>query len=850
MSKNLHGLGQGALPIDGALDRIVNSLDVYTNLILRAPPGSGKTTRVPLALLNASWLGPKQSLLMLEPRRIAARSAARFMAKSLGERVGERIGYQVRFEQRISARTRICVITEGVLIARAQRDPELAGVAGIIFDEFHERSLEADLGLALSLDVQRSLRPDLRLLVMSATLDASALGALLDDAPEIQVPGASHPLTIRYHPARHGTDPYLAAIQALPTAMSDHPGDALVFMPGAREIDQTLTRLRALPALRECALHALHSRVKPSQQDRALLPDNNARRRVVVATNIAESSLTLDGIRIVIDTGVARRVQFDPNSGLTRLKTMRISRASALQRAGRAARQGSGLCIRLWSEAEHGQRLEHDPAAIRSSDLSQLVLELKRWGVHDPEALSWLDAPPAPAYAQASDLLRRLSAIDEAGAITQLGRQMSALPVHPRLAAMLVYAMESGDLVLGCDLAAVLETPGAMWDQGHPTRDLSAAAQALERCRRGDSSPATPLPLRHASELSTQLARRISPRGRPTSNSHANVGELLLHAYPDRVAQRRDERRGEYRLVTGRGARLPSDDGLANSDWLVIPDLDAGDRVGRVHAAAPVALKELRQHLSAGFTTHDITLFDPEAGRVLARREERFGELLISRDETQPVAVPTAIALLLQEIRRRGLELLTWDQAAMQTRARIACLHTWRPQGAWPSVTDPDLLANLETWLGPRLSDVRSVQALKRLKLAPALTAMLSAKEHDLLTQLAPTHLQVPSGSRIALHYQMDAPPVLAVKLQEMFGLHRSPTVCDGEISVTLHLLSPAGRPVQVTNDLASFWHSGYAQVRRELRGRYPKHPWPEDPLNAEATRASARSRRSKQRTR
>ena len=786
--------------------------------------------------MDSSWLGD-QRIVMLEPRRVAARAAARFMASSLGEAVGERVGFRVRFESAVSERTRVEVLTEGVLARRLQREPDLPGVGLVIFDEFHERSLEADLALALALDSRRGLREDLRLLVMSATLDAQPIARLLGAAPVIETAGRAHPVSIRHQGAGSGAPGPSTVAHAARAALAHGQGDVLVFLPGGREIRAVQSELGP-----DCGalVYPLHGSLPAAEQDRAIQPDPDQRRRVVLATNIAETSLTIEGVDTVVDSGLARRPRFHPNSGLSRLETVTISRASAQQRAGRAGRLGPGNAIRLWSEAEHARRPEHDAPEMLEADLCPLALELAAWGVSDPAMLEWLDPPPAGAWNQAVALLRLLAAVDAGGRITAAGRSMARIPTHPRLARMLIAAEGEGEITLAADLAAVLDGPDLPGAGAHGC-DLSERVRLLAGFRdAGRGRPETGLA--RAERIAAQL-RRAAGAPRAGHAPADDAGRLLLHGFPDRLAKRRSGARGSFLLASGRGVRLAEHDPLAGEDYLVVPDLDAGAVEARAFRAAAVLAADLHETLGERVERVRTVAWNPREEAVAGLDEERIGAIVLRARKASDVTPGEQVTAMLEGVRRLGLAALPWDADSRELAARIESLRGWQPQAGWPDLSTAALLACLEEWLGPFLTGITRREQLARVDLAAALRARLTGPLRARLDEGAPARLTVPGGSRVALQYRPGQAPVLAVKLQEMFGCTETPTVCWGQVPVQVHLLSPAGRPLHVTQDLRSFWRNAYPQVRREMRGRYPKHPWPEDPLTAVPTRHTRRRR-------
>ncbi|MCX5865185.1 MAG: ATP-dependent helicase HrpB [Deltaproteobacteria bacterium] len=829
------------LPIHEILPELRAKLINREAVVLSAPPGSGKTTVAPLALLDEPWLAGR-TILMLEPRRLAARLAATFMARQLGEEVGQTVGYRVRFEAKVSPATRVEVVTEGVLTRRMQDDPELSGVGLVIFDEFHERSLQADLALALCLDVMSGLRDDLKLLIMSATLDTVAVSRLLDNAPVVMGTGQSYAVGVEYGREGQLVQPREIAKQVAATihkALTEQPGDILAFLPGAAEIRFAQALLTtALPA-NEIAIHPLYGDLSLAAQTAAVQPDPNGRRRIILATPIAETSITIEGIHTVVDSGWKRSPQFDPNSGLSRLTTQRISHASATQRTGRAGRLGPGHCYRLWSMGEdHGLR-PFDPPEIMAADLCQLVLDLARWGVHTPDGLRWLDPPPAGHFAQAQSVLLALGALDPQGRITPLGRKMAELPAHPRLGHMLLAAAQHGATDLACDLAALLSERDIIKGRARST-DIEDRLHALAVFRTDGPAAAKALDAdtdacRRVVQTSKQLWEHLPKPGRG-KGEEVSAGELLALAFPDRIALRRTENTGQYKLASGRGAVLPAHDRLAAYEYLAVAELDAGKIEGRIFLAAPLAKESLLALFAARLQREEKVYWDEQSNAVKALRLVRLGELTL---ETAPLAKPSAEAVLtalLSGIHSLGLAALPWSDKARELQARLESMRLWQPNAGWPEVSDACLTETLEQWLPPYLNGMRSVEHLKKLDLFTILAARLDWQQQTQLDREAPTHLTVPSGSRIKLRYTPGEAPVLAVRLQEMFGLADTPKVCNNTVPVLLHLLSPAQRPMQITQDLRGFWEGAYHEVKKELRGRYPKHHWPDDPWQAQPT--------------
>jgi ATP-dependent helicase HrpB len=816
-------------------------------VVLSAPPGSGKTTVAPLALLAEPWLAGR-TILMLEPRRLAARLAAAFMARKLGEEVGQTVGYRVRFESKVSGATRVEVVTEGVFTRRMQDDPELTGVGLIIFDEFHERSLQADLALALCLDVMSGLRDDLKLLIMSATLDTGAVSRQLDNAPVVMGKGQSYPVGVEYGRGGQLVHPREIAKQVATTihrGLAEQPGDILAFLPGAAEIRHTQALLSAALPPAEIAIHPLYGDLSLAAQTAAVQPDPKGRRRIILATPIAETSITIEGIHTVVDSGWERTPQFDPNSGLSRLTTQRISHASATQRTGRAGRLGPGHCYRLWSLSEDHGLKPFDPPEIMAADLSQLVLDLARWGVHEPKALRWLDPPPSGHFAQAQSMLRALGALDQQDRITPLGKKMAELPTHPRLGHMLLGSAKHGATELACDLAALLSERDIIKGRDR-SADIEDRLHALVAFRNDGPAAAKSLDvdtdgcrrvIQTSKQLREHLPKTTKSKGDNRAAPTASPGELLALAFPDRIGQRRTAGQGQYKLTSGRGAVLPAHDRLAAHEYLAVAELDAGKIEGRIFLAAPLARQAMLALFAPQLEREEKVYWEEQSSTVKAQRLLRLGELIL---EAAPLAKPPAeavLAALLLGLRSLGLTALPWSDKAKELQARIISMHLWQPEAGWPDVSDDYLLKTLEQWLAPYLTGMRSAEHLKKLDLFTILSALLDWQQRNHLDREAPTHLTVPSGSQVRLRYTPGEPPVLAVRLQEMFGLADTPRVCNNTVPVLLHLLSPAQRPMQITQDLRGFWEGAYHEVKKELRGRYPKHHWPDDPWQAQPTR-------------
>ncbi len=829
-----------SLPIDEVLPALREALATRHEAVLEAPPGAGKTTRVPLALLDEAWLAG-QTILMLEPRRLAARAAAERLASELGEKVGETVGYRIRLDSKVGPNTRIEVVTEGILTRRLQDDPALDGVGLLIFDEFHERSLDADLALALSLNGRELFRDDqpLKILLMSATLEGERLAGLLDDAPILRSEGRMYPVAIRWgRPFQPGEFIEPRVVQAILEALNDETGSLLVFLPGQAEIRRVHQQVAdALGEGTSVLLCPLHGELDLAAQRAAIDPAPAGKRKVVLATNIAETSLTIDGVRVVIDAGLARVPRFDPGSGMTRLDTQRISRASATQRAGRAGRLEPGVCYRLWSQDQHEQLAAYASAEIVAADLAGLALQLGRWGVA-PEQLVWLDVPPAAAYAQAQDLLERLGARD-GEALTRHGLAMAELPAHPRIAHLLLRGQALGLADMACEVAALLGERDILRGAGADLHSRLALLSGEERATRGAQGG-----VQRARQLARQYRGYLRGRAcEPVSDpDHPRwLGALLALAYPDRVAQQRRAGGAEYRLANGRAALFAEADSLMKQTWLVIADLGSrqGQREERIYLAADFDPALFDSVLAEQVRVVDQLDWDEREGVLRAERQRKVGELILSREPLTGLDETARSQALVNLVRRKGLELLPWTPELRQWQARVALLRQLdldgKGESEWPDVSDGALLKGLEHWLLPYLGKVSRLSHFANLDLSSIVRNLLPWPLPQRLDELAPHHLSVPSGSSIRLDYS-EQPPILAVRLQELFGLAETPRIAGGRQAVKLHLLSPARRPVQVTQDLANFWRSTYAEVKKDLKGRYPKHYWPDDPLVAEAT--------------
>lgn len=832
----------GALPLAVAVRAALAS---HRDAVLQAPPGAGKSTLVPLALLDEPWLAGRR-LLLLEPRRVAARAVATRMAELLGEAPGTTVGWRMRMDTRVSRATRIEVVTEGVLARMLQSDPALEGVGAVLFDEFHERSLQADLGLALCLDARRQLDAGFRVLVMSATLAGGPVAALLGGAPVVDVPGRAFPVEVRHVgkglPALPGgaESPERLVAAQVRCALAETEGDVLVFLPGAGEIRRVRGLLADLasPVLE---LHMLYGELAAAEQDAVLRGHRAGVRRVVLATNVAETSVTIPGVTVVVDAGLARRSLFDPRSGMSRLEVQRISRASSEQRAGRAGRTAPGTCYRLWSQGAHASLAAHTPPEILEADLAPLALDLAEWGVADAGALAWLDAPPPAVLAQARDLLARLGALDASGRITPAGRAMARLPLHPRLAHMLCAAPAGPARRLAAELAALLADRDLLRGAGRPRDpDIRSRLELLRReaSAEGIDRGALERVRRTAARLESAVADGVRPAPGPATpalDDTESPGPLLALAFPDRIAQRREGGGGRYLLANGRGAALPAAHALGQQDYLVAIELDDADREARIDLAAPLALDGLEAVAAQRLERLEEVRWDARAGAVLARRLVRLDALLLEEKPLARVPEGAAAEAMLEGVRELGLGALPWDEAARTLQARMELVRALGRKGLedWPASDDAALAARLDDWLPPWLGGCTRREHLARLPLGEALMARLTHAQRRQLDELAPRELAVPSGSRLRIDYLDDSAPCLEVRLQEVFGLAETPRIGGGAIPVTFKLLSPARRPVQVTRDLAGFWRGSYAEVRKEMRGRYPRHDWPENPLGA-----------------
>ncbi len=815
------------LPIDAVLPRLCETLRRRNAAVLVAPPGAGKTTRVPLALLDEAWLADRK-LILLEPRRLAARGAAERMAQMSGQAVGDIVGLRVRLGSKISARTRIEVVTEGVFSRMILDDPELAGVGAVLFDEFHERSLDADLGLALALDAQSGLREDLRILVMSATLDGARVAALLGDAPVIESEGRAHPVETRHLDRDPNARIEDSMAEAILRALRADPGSVLAFLPGQAEIRRVVERLEGRVGA-QTVIAPLYGALTQAEQDRAVGPAADGGRKVVLATSIAESSLTIEGVRIVVDSGLSRVPVYDPGNGLTRLVTARASRASVDQRRGRAGRTEPGICWRLWPEAATGALEPFARSEILAADLSGLVLDCAAWGVSDPTSLRFLDSPPAPALAEARTLLSRLGGLDADGRITPTGTALRALPLPPRLARMVVTAAGVGAARRASELAAVLVERGL----GGDGADLAERLERFVRERGGRANDMRRL----AEGWARQAERAAIASDIPglTAETLSEPGALLALAYPDRIARSRG-RDGAFVMVNGRAGRLDPASALARETYITVADLAGSAASGRILAAAVIGPAAIETLAGADIVSRTDITFDAASGQLRARSVRRLGAVTLGE---RPLPVPRdadTANVLARGLAGLGLDRLPWSPAQTQWRARVRFLRE-AEGGEWPDLSDAALADAVEAWLAPAIVGRTGLGAVTVEDLGRALDALLPWQLRSRLDAEAPTHLDVPTGSRIPIDYEAGPEPVLAVRVQELFGLDRHPSLGGGRIPVVLHLLSPAHRPIQITRDLPGFWRGSWASVRSDMRGRYPRHPWPEDPLSEAPTR-------------
>jgi ATP-dependent helicase HrpB len=810
------------LPIDAVLDHLSRTLEAHNAAVLVAPPGAGKTTRVPLALLDAPWAKGKK-IIVLEPRRIAARASADRMAKSLGERAGETVGYRVRFGSKISRATRIEVVTEGIFSRQILDDPELSGVAAVLFDEFHERSLDADMGLALARDAQQGLREDLRILVMSATLDGARVAKLLGQAPVVESEGRAFPVETRYLGRKADAPVERQMADAIASALRADSGSVLAFLPGAAEIRRTQNFLSERVQDASIEIVPLFGALDAAVQDRAISPAPKGTRKVVLATSIAETSLTIEGVRIVVDSGLARVPRYEPDIGLTRLETVRVSRAAADQRRGRAGRTEPGVCYRLWDEPQTASLAPYTQPEILSADLSSLVLDLAQWGVADAAALSFLDPPPQPAWKEAKSLLSELNALDGDGRITAEGKSLRALALPPRLARMIVDSHRAGEGEAAAEIAAIITERGL----GGDSVDLEHRRDQFRRERSPRATSARDLARRWASQVA---ASEKTAAG----EGDLSTGLMLAYALPDRVARNRGN--GSFVLANGRGAAVDQTSSLARAPYIAIGEMTGTAASGRILLAAQITQDEIEQHFAEHIESVDEISFDRGAMALRARRKRALHAITLSEATLAVSPSEDTARIFADGLIAVGLDRLPWSKAAKQWRDRVMFLRK-AEGGSWPDLSDDGLIARRDDWLVPALYDKIALKDISAGDLSDALMALLPWEMRARLDREAPTHFEAPTGSVLAIDYEAEQGPTIAVRLQELFGLNTHPSVAAGKVPLVLELLSPAQRPVQVTRDLPGFWRGSYSAVRSDLRGRYPRHPWPEDPANALPTR-------------
>lgn len=824
------------LPIESILPDLLRTIEKTPTVLLSAPPGAGKTTRVPIALAGEGWLRGRK-LILLEPRRLAARRAAEYMSSQLQESVGQTVGYRIRGESRVSPDTRIEVVTEGILTRIIQEDPSLSNIGCIIFDEFHERSIHADLGLALSLDVQEHIREDLRILIMSATLDGVRLSTILNDAPLVQSAGRAFPVVTKYLLEPVTGQIEKAVAEKTLQALDEHEGDILVFLPGQREIRRVSSLLEERSLPETIHIHHLFGEAGYRHQQAAITPVAAPYRKVILSTSIAETSLTIDGVRVVVDSGLARSARFDPRRGMTGLVTLPLSRATADQRQGRAGRQAPGVCYRLWTEAAHRGLQQYPQPEILTADLAPLALELSRWGSPDGGSLRFIDRPPAAHLEQARTLLISLGAIDSAGKIAPHGTAIASLPTHPRLAHMMIRARELGHGSMACDVAALLEEREILTARTKDEVDFSSRWHAFQTGSGAD---------RTTRERVRAQSRRFREalRARYQVEDEDLLGIFLALAYPERIGKRREGSPNRFQLAGGTGAVLPSGSLLSREKFLAIAEVDGFGNEVRVFLAAPVREDDLKSVFGHQIREEDEVLWSAEKEAVVARKVQRLGAIVFSEGSGRADGEKATRAMV-EGIRQMGLDALPWNRDSRGIRVRSEWIRARgiAPAG-WPDTSSEALTHNLEAWLGPSLHGISQRDQLKNLDLVAGLRRLFTSIQWADLDRLAPSHIGLPSGSRIPLKYESQETPVLAVKLQELFGQTESPRIGGMRIPVVIHLLSPAGRPLAVTQDLKSFWTNTYHEIRTQLRARYPKHYWPEDPLQAKPTNRTVRSRK------
>ncbi len=818
------------LPVISILPELKEQLRINNTILISAPPGAGKSTIIPIAMLEEPWIG-QQKIIMLEPRRLAARTIAERMASLLGENVGETVGYRIRFDNKISPNTRIEVVTEGILTRMLHTDNALEGVAAVFFDEFHERSIYADVALALCREAQQVLRPELKIVVMSATLNLPELSELLQ-APIVECSGRQYPVQIKYTGENDERLLPEMAAQSVFKAARENEGDILVFLPGEGEIRKCETILRNERA--DFIIHPLYGMLPQGKQRAAILPDSQGRRKVILATSIAETSLTIEGVKIVVDCGFARSSRFDPRSGLSRLVTTQISKDSADQRAGRAGRLAPGVCYRMWTKAMHHQLAEHRVPEIMEADLADLVLDLAQWGIMDSTQLTWLSQPPKGALLQASEMLHQLNALED-GRITEHGKALHRLPCHPRIAHMLLMAQESKNEAHACDLAAILEERDPLGKEAGI--DINLRIEAL---RKGRKEKRMGKKMLRIEKVSASYRKIINCKEDNDNIDPYDTGLLLVHAYPERIAHARAGNNAQFQLSNGNLAMAGHKDDLAHEPWLAVANLNARDGMGKIFLASPLNPTDLAPLVK----NRERVYWDTHKGGLIAVNELRIGNIILqSKTLANPDEKHLAKAIS-EAIKKEGAQLLSFDEAVIQWQNRVMSLRKWRPKEDWPDVSTNKLLMSNEEWLTPYIQNIRKPEELKKIKLKEVLHYHLNMQQQKLLDRLAPEKVKVPSGSDIKLGYQANASaPVLAVRLQEVFGLANTPLINDGKTAVLMHLLSPGFKPMQITSDLKSFWNNTYFEVKKELKRRYPKHAWPENPWEETAIRGVKRKK-------
>ncbi len=819
------------LPVADVIPEVQQKLLEQNTLIVQAPPGAGKSTLLPLALLEEVWLSGKK-ILMLEPRRLAAKSIAQRMSQMLGEPVGETVGYRVRFETKVSANTKIEVLTEGILTRMIHSDNSLEGVGLIIFDEFHERSIHADVAMALTRETQQVLRDDLKLMVMSATLDMPKLSAMLN-AEVVLSEGRQYPVQVLY---AGDSDEYMIpelTARTVQNAVNHQEGDVLVFLPGQGEIRKCEEILRK--SLKDFRIHPLYGQLPYNKQQQAILPDKNGQRKVVLATSIAETSLTIQGIKIVVDSGYGRTQKFDPNSGLSRLETIQISKDSADQRAGRAGRLSEGVCYRMWSSVTQSRLQEHRVPEIEEADLASLVLDLAQWGVVDVNQMAWLSPPPKGHLAQASDVLHDLGALEK-GKLTEHGKAVHKLPCHPRIAHMLLMAEEDDMLALATDIAALLEERDPLPKEAGI--DINLRIEALRRFRKEQAGPSR---LRQIEKIASQYRKLFDIEVDNSSVDDYETGFLLAQGFPERIACARPGNNAQFQLANGKIAQASHKDDLAHESWLAVANVNAREGMGRIFLASALNPQDLQPLVK----DQEVITWDTRSGGLIASHDLRIGNIILKSTPLPDPDEDHLVEAICDAVKREGERLLNFDESFEQLFNRVSSLRKWNPDQNWPDFSKESLLVTCEDWLFPYLSGVKTPEHLKKLNIAEILTHSLEYEQQELLQSLTPLKIEVPSGSQIKVNYQpFGAQPILAVRLQECFGLEDTPKLNDGKVGVLMHLLSPGFKPVQVTSDLKSFWENTYFEVKKELKRRYPKHSWPENPHDAEAVRGVKRKDR------